>query len=1606
MNLKQEQLNVVGIGASAGGLKALQELFNHIPNNTGMAFVIVQHLSPDFKSLMPELLSKHTDMRIYTAKDKQMLKPNCIYLNQRNKNLHLKGSKIYQLEKGPRNNLNLPIDIFFHTLGEEFKERAYAVILSGTGSDGSRGIRSIKENGGTIIVQDPKKAQFDGMPNSAIHTNTVDYVLDIQRIAETLTNKRSSVKLLEVGNNEADKIETQIKKILVDVFKYSGIDFREYKKNTLFRRLEKRMNINNFTNLPDYARFLQDNDDEKNALKNDFLIGVTRFFRDEEAFNSLKEDVIPNICLSKKSGETARIWIPGCSTGEEVYSIAILFSNFITKNKLNIDFKIFATDIDNRGLNKASAGLYSMNIINEIEKEYLDKYFFKLDEELHIIKKIRERIVFSRHNLINDPPFINMDLISCRNLLIYLDFNIQKRVMQNFQFALNIFGYLFLGNSESLGVVAKHFKTINTKWKIFQNITESKYSPSHTQIFTKFKDYNTPVTKQKAISIKDTTAVNEFQYDKYLSKRHSPDAIFVDTEFNILFIRGSVGKKLHHGDGIFQNNLLKILNDDIAILLKNGLRRLEKLKTDIEIKNVVQSTDKGSFTFDITLHKPIRDKNLKHYYLIEFTEDKKIDSELASVNVNNLLLDRNSKEQIEDLEYELKIVKSELQNAIEELETTNEELQSSNEELMAANEELQSTNEELQSVNEELYTVNTEMQEKNKELTILSNDLSNLLDNTAIATIFLDNNLCIRKFTPAIKSIFNLQEEDIGRKLATFTSNFDAKTSQDLIQDAQLSLDNIKSIENQLTDKDGNYYLQRVSPFITSNKIIDGVIITINNINKIKEVERELKEVDYKYHNLFQNLHEGFVHGKIILNAEGKAVDWEYLDVNPAYEKSIGISAKDLIGNRISQFLPELIHEPNKWIEKYAETALHGKKQTIEGYVNTINKYFHVNTFSPKKGEFAGTISDFTELKAKEKELIDNKYELDVIQRITQVGSWKFDIATGKVDWTEELYRIYKLDPTTPVPNYESHAKLYTPQSWKLLSKAVTKTLENGTPYELELEMVKANGEHGWLRAKGEAVKEHGKIISLRGSAQDITKVKQNELDLIKSEYELKNVQRLTKVGSWVIDVETGNLQWTEELYKMFKLNPAKRAPNMKNHAKLFTPESWSKLSKAVNKAQATGASYKVELEFIKTNGEHGWCLAHGETVKIDNKVIKVRGSAQDITSIKENERALIYAKKQAEEAALANLQKNYFLANMSHEIRTPISSVLGFADLLRNDSLKKEDRLQYLEIIDNNSKQLLNLINDIIDISKIDSGKLKIHFDSCDIDYLLDNLTLSFEQIKLQKDKTNLKLKAVIPKDLKGLQLITDPIRLEQILTNLINNAIKFSKKGTITYGYKKQDNYIKFYVEDQGIGIAKEKQLEIFDSFKQLNYKNNENCGGTGLGLAICKALVTLLGGQITVQSQPSKGSRFEFTLPLKVKTNTTLKPAAKNYNGEQFLKNKSILIAEDNNLIRLLLETVLKKTGATLKFANNGKSAVDYFKKQPNVDLVLLDIRMPKMSGIEALEHILKINPNTKIIMQTAHAMEEEKTLCFNKGCVDFISKPIIKEHLYQTLDKWLN
>lgn len=1481
----KKNIKVVGIGASAGGLDAITKLFKQIPSDTGMAFVIVQHLSPDFESLMPELLSKHTDMEITTAIDKLELLPNRIYLNVRTKNLHIKGNKLYLLDKGPKSNLNLPIDILFHTLGEEFKENSIGVILSGTGSDGSRGIKTIKEAGGTILVQDPAMAQFDGMPNSAISTNIVDYIKPVEQLGKTLTKISSHNFKIDYDDSDSFSDYDLLAKIFQLITKKFRIDFSVYKKATILRRIEKRLAINSIQSLQKYLELLMEDSDELTELFNDCLISVTSFFRDKEAFQLLKQQVIPEIVNQNLESGQLRVWVAACSTGQEAYTIAMLLDEYISSSGLDIDFKIFASDVDHISLNRASEGIYPSNISSEIEERYLIKYFRLGANGYEITRSLRKKIVFTQHDILRDPPFIRMDLIACRNLLIYFNKESQEKALRNIRFSLNPGGAVLLGPSESLGNLSNSFKAINNKWNLYQNVSEGRFSATTP---AQNLEINVPAVISKKKYYNDSASENdrgnESTFYKILANRFAPDCLIIDEDFRILFIKGNAGKKLQFTEGVFDSNLLKLIPDSLVKFIRTPVLKLLQSHQEVIVEKIVTGNEENPISFDLTFSYHDFDKTSK-VIVIEFSKEQKPDASV--IKVSNIGSDQLVNERIIQLEDELKANKTQLQNAIEELETSNEELQSSNEELMSANEELQSTNEELQSVNEELYTVNQEFQIKNNELTQLNDDISNLLDSTDIGTLFLDNNLKIRKFTPALNQLFNLNENDIGRPITSFASTFDEDTRKQLIKDSKQALNKLTTLESEVITDDGDIFLRKVRPFVTTDKLIDGVVITFVNI---------------------------------------------------------------------------------------------------------------------------------TSLKAIEKDLIHTTQELNNAQKIAKMGSWYFNIASGEVIWTEELYRMYGLDPGTPAPPFSEHENLFTKQSWELLSKTLENTFENKIPYNLELEMKNNGSSIGWMRAMGEPViNEQGELEGLRGIAQDITQEKQL-LEQVKYEKEFsKQVSDSTSMGIYIFDVNKGsniymNRHYSELLgYSIDEINSMSET----EFIELFHPDDRGDVIEHM--AEVMSGQYKVEIEyrFKHKKGHWVWCYSIDSPFDIDEngKVNSFIGVFLDISQKKKTEHALKVAKKKAEDA---NAQKNSFLANMSHEIRTPISSILGFLDFLKNDDLSPDDREQFIEIIETNSTQLLNLIEDILDLSKIEANQITLNIAPVDLEKLIDDLFKTFSTKIIAAEKNDLDLKIEIPQKNAIKILHTDSIRLNQILSNLLGNAIKFSSSGTISFGYRKEKNMLKFFVKDEGIGMKEDMLDKVFTRFKQVHdVRHQAQFGGTGLGLSICHELVEMLGGEISVTSEFGKGSTFMFTLPLqdlKSKTkadkvevnNDTDSDPEKNYN----LAGKRILVVDDEATIRLYYRKIFEVNNIDILIAKDGKEAVEIYKANKDIDLVLMDIRMPIMGGIEATKLIMEHNPEAKIIAQTAYTMNNENKTVKEIGCVDYLSKPISKPLLLEKLNYWIH
>jgi two-component system CheB/CheR fusion protein len=903
---------VVGIGASAGGLEALERFFENMPVETGLAFVVVQHLSPDFKSLMDELLARKTAIPIHRASDGMEVQANAIYLIPPRKDMIIANRRLLLTDKDPNQLVTLPIDHFFRSLAGDLGDRAIAIVLSGTGSDGSRGIRDVHEAGGLVIAQAPETAKFDGMPNSARQTGAVDLILPPEEMpAALLQYIKHPGGLPQDQGREPSPLPEQgydaLFRMLRDAY---GIDFSHYKASTVSRRIERRLLLNRSVEIDEYVKRLREDPEELNALYKDLLIGVTRFFRDKEAFERLGRDVLPGLLAERPRGEDLRVWVAGCATGEEAYSLAVLIHEQLEALGRPVGVKIFATDVHRASLDCASAGVYTEAQLADVSPERLRRYFVRKGDGYQVAHDLRQMVVFAPHNLIKDAPFTKLDLISCRNLLIYLQPAVQKKVLSLFHFALKTNGVLFLGPSESPGELSDEFLTVDAHWKIFKKRRDIRLpaelrlplSASNARWAADLLSGRLPAprpSEQQFLGIYDAL-LDEFM----------PPSLLVNEHHELVQTFAGASRYLHVKEGRLSTDVLDMVDPELRIVLGGALPRVLHEKAPVTYKGFRVRLPEGERLIDLTV-KPVagRRSNLLHALIV--LEDR--GSAPAPAAVTEVQLDQASREQFQAVEAELRFTKENLQATIEELETSNEELQATNEELVASNEELQSTNEELHSVNEELYTVNAEYQKKIAELTQLTADMDNLLESTQVHTLFLDRDLCIRKFTPRIAETFHLVPQDVGRRIDSFTHNIDHAA---LLEDLRRVMATGQPFEQQVRDHHGNWFLLRILPY-RSKDDVGGCVLTLIDLTSLKRAEAAAWTKDQQLSAILKNSpHLVFI----------KDLSGRYLVADPAFERlagrsPIGQTAHDLFPQRTAEMLCHL------------DERVTGEGSTVEGEV-------------------------------------------------------------------------------------------------------------------------------------------------------------------------------------------------------------------------------------------------------------------------------------------------------------------------------------------------------------------------------------------------------------------------------------------------------------------------------------------------------------------------------------------------------------------------------------------------------------------------------------------------------------------------------------------------
>ncbi len=1592
--------HIVGIGASAGGLEPLETLFKHMPENTGMAFVVVQHLSPDFKSQMEQLLSRKTAMPIYRVEDGIEIKPNSVYLIPPRKMMIVSRGRLLLTDKESNKHLSHPIDEFFRSLAKDAGSRSIGIVLSGSGTDGSKGVVSIAEAGGLTLAQDEESATFDSMPLSALATGAITLSLPPETMPDLLLRYvREALTPALLREEDLLPDELNVRKILGRLRDRFHIDFSMYKTSTVGRRIKRRLMLTNQSDLTTYLQSVADDPEELERLYKDLLIGVTRFFRDNDMFNTLETQVIPKLISVTNREHPLRIWVAACATGEEAYSYAILFHEQLTALELPFNIKIFATDVHQTSIKQASAGIFADECLEHVSEVRRRRYFTRTEGGYLISPELRKVVSFATHNLITDAPFTKMDLISCRNFLIYLQPAAQKKVISMFHFGLNSQGILTMGSSETLGELAGEFEEVSGRHRIYKKKRDVRLpldprfdmrSPAMTPLGT--GRYNTG---------KDVNGSREKSllgvYD-HLLDQFMPPAFLLDDKFCIMHIFGGGEKFLKLRGGRASVYFLDLIAHDVRTSFAGALNHAMQKNTVVNYSGIRMPNLEGKMLEHHVSVQPVYDSRSKtSYFFIKLTEQQ---NQQLHLDAENTTYDVISREHIESLEAELRFSQENLQATIEELETANEELQASNEELVASNEELQSTNEELQSVNEELYTVNHEHQKKIAELIEANDDMDNLLATTRVGVIFLDDRLHIRRYTPEISRIFHLLPQDIGRSIEGFTHGLAYASLVDQLRNV---LTTGEEFETETTDKDGLPFILRILPYRTGEEAQPtGVVVTLVDIGNLRRAQLDATR--------FKTISQLTSDGNALVRQDGS---FEY--TNPALCESLGYTGQQLMTRRLFDIVDDL------------------SSQQFEQLFNHV-KFRKIPPFEARfiraDGHFLHVEISLTLVKLDWDQPLLFIYSRDITSRIqTQqelmlrtraLESAKNGIVICRnTDDREILFANLGFYSITGYSEAEAVGRNCRFLQGEKTSaddlEALRAAVRAGRDSRVCLMNYRKNGEEFWNDLQISPVRaDTGEVTHFIGVLNDVTTLRRAEE---KCREDARNINLLinsTAEGIIFIDNRHQCVFCNSSAAALLGYASPEDIVGQEIGNLFFAGDdaaasheaSWA--TSLVAHSVLTGKTSGSDSDFIRRRD--------GQMVPVEywnhpivSEVGDIEGSVLTFIDITERKRNQEKLKGMQERAEQANKAKSDFLANISHELRTPLAAIMGFIELLQGE-VAEPSILRKVDTLRRNSQHLLDLLNDLLDLSKIESGYLAIVPEECE---LLDLLTDSYSMAANRASEKNLGLRFEIREQVPGV-ISTDPIRCRQILTNLLSNAIKYTDRGHVSLIVSSTggvEPVLEFAVVDTGRGIDPSERDSLFEPFTRGSSAHLHTTPGSGLGLSISQQLARQLGGGITFESTVGVGSVFRLRLPLRACGDGRLLPAGDLEPRQDVMTrqrvpdfNYRVMIVDDHEDIRSYLTNVLESARATTVGLSDGVEVLALFEGLAAADypdIILMDMHMPGMGGKAVAEALRAQGIDIPMVAITAGAMKGERERCLLAGFDDYLSKPFDVHLLFKKL-----
>ena len=1315
---------IVGIGASAGGIQALQEFFRHVPESSNVAYVVILHLSPDHDSQLAAVLQQVTKVLVIKVTERTVIQPDHIYVVSPDRHLTMEDGYIAVSPNLNVEERRAPVDIFFRTLADQHGPRAISVILSGTGANGSMGLKRIKERGGATYVQNPREAEFNEMPRNAIATELVDEVLNVAEIPARIIAYRDSIGTVEIIEETEKRPELQqqaLRDILTQLRIRTGHDFSNYKRPTLLRRIERRINVHNLHDLPSYIAFLHEHPDETYALLKDLLISVTNFFRDKKPFNALEHDVLPAIFAGKTSADQVRIWVAGCATGEEAYSLAMLCAELSLGSFDAPKVQIFATDIDEAAISTAREGIYSLNDAADVSPERLRRFFTSDGDRYRVRREIRQMILFANHNFLKDPPFSKLELVTCRNVLIYLNSTAQERVIETFHFALRPKGFLFLGTSESVDGASDLYAVFNRDNHIFQTREVAARSYPVPDSVPQFVMSKTELLQKPDERESRNQRISFGELHQKMLEQYAPPSVVINEEYEVVHMTERAGKYFEFSGGEPTQNLLKLIRSEIRLELRSALYQAVQNHTAVEARNIKLTENGQPQSIDIHVRPVLEDGDTaKGFILVIFKPAQEPSPDGATVMVSS------DEPVARQLEGELIGLKTQLRNSIEqheyqaeELKASNEELQAMNEELRSAAEELETSKEELQSINEELRTVNQELKVKIDETSVTSNNLQNLINSANVGTIFLDRSFAIRLFTPAILDIFNLKSGDYGRPITDITN----KLQYDgLLQDAETVLEKLTIVEQEVNTSDNRFFLMRLLPYRTAEDRINGVVITFFDITRRRKSEEALRQSEEKYRIQLEQEVEARTaelqdskeqYSTLVSNTPDVITRWNkqfrLVFANTAFEQKSGVKIESLLEKTNSE-----MGLPDEFVIPYLESLRKAFKtgETVEHFNSSPTPdgeaYFY-SRLTPERnaaGEVETVLAvarDITEIRKAEQKIKESR---DLLQSILDNSSIAICVLKAQRDESGKILD-FEIRLTNQELNNETgrsdligklYAKEYPGIKLSGLFDVMLRVMATGQSEGLEY-LYPYDGFDKWYSCM--FVKMEDGLLTTN---MDISERKKAEEYVRKSEEKLR---MFITASSDLIYQMSADWERMHALHSEGFLSKTE-SPSSNWMDNYIPSEERQRVQAAIDHAIAQKQTFELEHRVLTASGDIGWANSRAIPLLNDeDEIIEWFGVASDITARKlgEDERYRNYLLlQQAEE-----------LANIGIWDYDLLTSVFTWSDgMYRLFDLKKGIEVNPEIYLTNVSEQSQDIAKRVVELIKtgVDNFEETLHMD------------------------------------------------------------------------------------------------------------------------------------------------------------------------------------------------------------------------------------------------------------------------------------------------------